>query len=230
MDFMSKNKSFFSKFNANANKSTDSKAAQHSLDEKETIGKPEEEIQDTLDKELNEDTQEIEKSKQKELFEALELNEALKKEANDFKEKWMRGLAEIENMRKRFQKEKEETAKYVLQNFARDLVRVADNLALALKNLPETPDETFKNLILGVEMTEKELLRVFEAQGIKRIESLNKKFDAHFHQAMFEVESEAEPGLVVQVLQEGYTLHDRLLRPSLVGVSKAKSDLEKNEL
>lgn len=142
----------------------------------------------------------------------------------EFRDKHLRALAEIENVRRRGEKEKSDALKYAATNFAKDILGVADNLRRAIEAVPEDAAESdgpVKTLIQGVEMTERELLSIFERHGIKRIEANGAKFDHNLHQAMMEVPDSGQPaGTVVQVLQSGYTIHDRLLRPAMVGVAK----------
>lgn len=149
----------------------------------------------------------------------------LETELATLKDQWLRAMAETENLRRRAQKDREEALKYASTNFGRDMLTVADNLRRALESvstLGELPD-SMKPLIEGVELTENSLLSTFERHGIKKIDPLNEKFDANIHQAMFEVEdASVSAGTIVQVLQAGYMMHDRLLRPAMVGVSKAK--------
>ena len=155
--------------------------------------------------------------------EAQELT-TLEQELVTLKDQWLRAMAETENLRKRAQKDREDALKYASANFGRDMLVIADNLRRALETSGEVdalPD-SIKALIQGVELTENALLATFERHNIKKIEPLNEKFDANLHQAMFEVEDDSvDPGTVVQVLQAGYTMHDRLLRPAMVGVSKS---------
>jgi molecular chaperone GrpE len=144
-------------------------------------------------------------------------------EAADFKDKALRAMAEVENIRRRAQRERDDAVKYAATNIARDLLSVADNLSRALASVDETQiaDETTRNLLTGVAATERELLAAFEKNGIKRIDPKGERFDHNFHQAIFEVENTGKPaGTVVEVLQPGYVLHDRLLRPAMVGVAK----------
>ncbi|WP_052046170.1 nucleotide exchange factor GrpE [Candidatus Paracaedibacter symbiosus] len=152
--------------------------------------------------------------------------ESLQAELEKMKDQWMRALAEGENSRRRAAKEREDTQKFAISNFARELLSVADNLRRALDNCPPTEElsEATKSLVTGVDMTEKELLSILERQGVKKLNPLYEKFDPNFHQAMFEVETgEHESGKIIQVLQHGYVLHERLLRPALVGVAKPVS-------
>jgi molecular chaperone GrpE len=151
----------------------------------------------------------------------------LKEEAAALKDRLLRMAAEMENLRKRTEREKAEATLYAASNFARDLLSVADNLSRALQALPsderDSAGEIEKNLIAGVEVTERELLNVFQRHGIRRIEAVGQKFDPNFHQAMFEIPTnEKPPGTVMQELQSGYAVGERCLRPSLVGVSKAE--------
>jgi molecular chaperone GrpE len=152
---------------------------------------------------------------------------ALKDEIAASKDRLLRLAAEAENTRKRLEREKAEATLYAATNFARDLLSVADNLGRALQALPEDERararEIEKNLIAGVEVTERELLNIFQRHGIRRLETIGQKFDPNFHQAMFEVPtSEKPPGTVMQELQSGYAIGERCLRPALVGVAKAE--------
>jgi molecular chaperone GrpE len=148
---------------------------------------------------------------------------ALETELANLKDQWLRAMAETENLRKRAQRDREEALKYASSNFGRDMLSIADNLRRALEscsNLEEIP-ESVKSLIQGIELTESALISTFDRHGIKKIEPMGEKFDPNLHQAMFEVEdANVAPGTVVQVLQVGYTMHDRLLRPAMVGISK----------
>ncbi len=159
----------------------------------------------------------------------------LEKEIETLKEEKIRLLAEMENLRKRFEREKVETIKFGSINLARDILSPGDNLERALDALPEDENhsESIKNLIDGLKMVLKEYKSALEKHGVKKIETLNQKFDHNFHQAMMEVENnEVEEGTVVQEVQSGYTMHDRLLRAAMVGVSKkpaAKTEEPKEE-
>ncbi len=154
--------------------------------------------------------------------------EALAAEAADLKDQLLRALAETENVRRRLQREKEEGVKYAAAGLAKDMLSVADNLRRALDSAE--PDalgesEPLKALHDGVEMVERELVTVFERAGINRIEPVGEKFDHDYHQAMFEVPGTDQPnGTVVELLQPGYVMHGRLLRPALVGVAKGGKD------
>ena len=147
----------------------------------------------------------------------------LEAELAEYKDRLLRALAETENVRRRAQREREDASKYAIAGFAKDLLSAADNLRRALESLPESEakDERTRSLLAGVAATERELLGVFERHGIKRIDPKGESFDHNFHQAIFETESPEQPsGSVVEVLQPGYVLHDRLLRPAMVGVAK----------
>jgi molecular chaperone GrpE len=148
----------------------------------------------------------------------------LEAEVASLKDQLLRSMAETENVRRRAQREREEGVKYAAVPFIKDLLGVADNLQRALESVPEeqvADNEPMKNLRLGVEMTLKELQSVFDRHGIQTITPLGERLDPHLHEAMYEVEDPAKPaGTVVQVIQSGYRLHDRLLRPARVGIAK----------
>ena len=151
---------------------------------------------------------------------------ALEAELADSRERLLRALADTENARRRFQRELEDAQKYAVSGFARDLLSAADNLRRALTSLPEGDirDPRVRSLIDGVAATERELLAAFERHGIRRLDPRGERFDHNFHQAIFEAENTGEPpGTIVEVLQPGYVLHDRLLRPAMVGVAKEGS-------
>jgi molecular chaperone GrpE len=140
------------------------------------------------------------------------------------KDQLMRSLADGENLRKRTLKDIENSKKYSHISFVKDLVTSVDNFQRALKAVPEDKSslpEPIKNLIVGLEIVEKEILVTLEKHNVKLIDPMGKKFDYNLHQAMFEVPTnEEEPGKVVEVSQKGYVLHDRLVRPAMVGISK----------
>jgi molecular chaperone GrpE len=149
----------------------------------------------------------------------------LAKEAADLKDRLLRTLAEMENLRRRTEREVADSRVYAVTNFARDILAVADNMERAMKALDDEirdkADAGVKALLDGVELTERELIKVMEKHGIKRLEPVGEKFDPNFHQAMFEIPDESVPaGTVVQVMQPGYTIGERVLRPAFVGVSK----------
>jgi molecular chaperone GrpE len=161
---------------------------------------------------------------------AAELGRALA-DANakiaELKDQNLRALAETENVRRRVQRDRDEALKFATTGLAKDLLPVADNLRRALDAIPKDAlekDEALRNFATGVEMTERLLLAALERHQIKRIDALGQKFDSNLHQAMFEVPGSGQPtGTVVQVLEAGYTIHDRLLRPALVGIAKAEA-------
>jgi molecular chaperone GrpE len=148
----------------------------------------------------------------------------LEAELAEHKDRLLRALAEAENTRRRAQRERDDATKYAISGFAKELLSAADNLRRALASLPEAEvgDERTRSLLAGVAATERELLSVFERHGIRRIDPLGERFDHNLHQAIFEVEhGDRPPGMIVEVLQPGYLLHDRLLRPAMVGVAKS---------
>lgn len=151
---------------------------------------------------------------------------ALQAEYVAMKDQLLRAVAETENTRRRLTRERDETAKYAASSFAKEMLDVADNLHRALAAIPTemlAQDEALKSLYDGVSATERQLDAAFTRQHIKRIWPEGEKFDSNLHQAMFEVPDTAQPaGTVVQVLQAGYVMHDRLLRPALVGVAKGE--------
>ncbi len=144
-------------------------------------------------------------------------------EIAELKDRALRAAAEVENTRRRLERDKDEAVKNAAGRFARDILPVADNLSRALTSVPADAElpEPVKNLLTGVEMTERELLNVFERHGIKRIDPLGSRFDPNLHNAMFEVEDPSKPaGTVVHMVSYGYTIAGRLLRAAEVGVSK----------
>ena len=151
--------------------------------------------------------------------------EALAKEAAESRDKMLRTLAEMENLRKRTTREVADARTYGIGNFARDILDIADSLQRALDAVPAdtkaAADPGLKALIEGVELTERSLLNTLEKNGVKKFDPSGEKFDPNFQQAMYEVpDSSVAPGTVVQVVQAGYTIGDRVLRPALVAVSK----------
>lgn len=149
------------------------------------------------------------------------------KELAAMKDQALRALADAENTRRRGERELADMAKYAVTGFARDLVGVLENLQRALDSIPpelEASTPAVKNLATGVSMTLKELLAAFAKQGIQRIDPMGEKFDHNIHQAVAQIDTpDAEAGTVVQVLQAGYLIHDRLLRPAMVGVASGSS-------
>jgi molecular chaperone GrpE len=156
--------------------------------------------------------------------------EELTAEVEHLKDQMLRAMAEAENTRRRLNKELDETRKYAVGNFAKEMLGVADNFRRALEAVPKegADNETLKQLVAGVEATERQLLAGFEKFGIKKTNPLGQPFDPHFHRVMMEIEDASHPaGTVVQVLQEGYVIHDRLLREALVAVAKGGPTVHK---
>ena len=155
-------------------------------------------------------------------------DEDLKKELEQAIEDKKRALAEAENTRRRGIKDLEQSRKYGHLAFAREMLSVVDSLESAVNSSPQNKDELTdetKNFIVGVEMTLEQLKQVFNNHNISKIDPEGDKFDYNIHQAMFEKETdEVEPGLIIEVMQPGWSLHDRLLRPAMVGVSKKKTN------
>ena len=152
--------------------------------------------------------------------------EQLLNEVIILKEEKLRLLAEMENLRKRFERDKIDLIKFSSINLIREILSPGDNLERALAAIPkdEKLPQPIKNLVEGLKMVQKEFSTILEKNGVKKIDSINKKFDHNFHQAMMEIEKEdVDEGTVVQEIQPGYIMHDRLLRPAMVGVSKKSS-------
>lgn len=147
------------------------------------------------------------------------------KEAAEFRDRWLRSMAEMENLRRRTEREVNDARTYGIAGFARDILTVADSMDRALQALDAgirgKSDASVKALLDGVELTERELLKVLEKHGVKKLDPAGQKFDPNVHQAMYEVPDPSVPaGMVVQVVQSGYTIGERVLRPAMVGVSK----------
>jgi molecular chaperone GrpE len=159
---------------------------------------------------------------------AADAVEALVREAADLKDRLLRTLAEMENLRRRTEREVADSRAYGIASFARDILAVADNMARALEGLrselKEKADAGVKALLDGVELTERELLKVLEKHGVRKFEPRGEKFDPNLHQAMYEVPDPSLPaGTITQVVQAGYMIGDRMLRPALVAVAKGGS-------
>jgi molecular chaperone GrpE len=194
-------------------------------DEKNVNEKEKMEVEQFLD-------EEVEKEEEEEEEEEEEDND-LEVKIKELKDQLMRTLADGENLRKRTLKEVEQAKKYSHISFVRDLVSSVDNLKRALDSIPEDKSnlsEPIKNLILGLEIVEKEIVTTLEKNNIKQISPLGEKFDYNFHQAMFEIPTnDCDPGLVVEVSQNGYLLYDRLVRPAMVGISKKIEEKKDNQ-
>lgn len=173
------------------------------------------------------DTQDVKTQAQEEITEQntseTEVISENERQILELKDQLLRALAENENTRKRGQKDKEDALKFGVSNMAREVISVADNLRRALENKSESAAELTEALFSGVDLILKDLEGILGRHGIQRIDAINQQFDPHFHQAVFELETEEHtPGTIVQVIQDGYKIHDRLLRPAMVSVAKAK--------
>jgi len=160
--------------------------------------------------------------------------EQLEAENADLKDKYLRLMAEMENLRRRTAKEVKDANTYGVTNFARDMLAVGDNLGRALQALPadvaETASDALKTLLEGVEMTEREMINALGKHGVTKIDPEGEKFDPNFHQAMFEIPNPDVPnGTVMQVVQSGYVIGERVLRPAMVGVAKGGPKVQKPE-
>ncbi len=154
----------------------------------------------------------------------MEVTKKLEEETKSLKDLILREKAENQNLRKRYEKELEDNHKYAITNFARDLIEVQENMYRALDNIPKEDIEsnpTLKLIFEGVDLTKNSLTSVFDKYGVTRIYPLDQQFDHNFHQAIVQVpDSEKDEGAIVQVIQAGYMIKDRLLRPALVAVAK----------
>ena len=182
----------------------------------------------------SEDKSKNNKNEQKEKKAAPVKNETPEEKLKTTQEKLLRTMAEMENQRRRFEKEKQEAFEFGGFNFAAESLSLIDNIDRAIISFKN--DESLKNnkdlnkIIDGIEIVKKDLVSIFKKNGVEQIDCINKKFDPNFHQAMLEVENNTkEPGTVVQEIQKGYMMKDRLLRPSLVGVAKKREGKEKKE-
>ena len=189
-----------------------------------------------LDKELEDKNIEEEKMEGEDLpkeepkLSNEEVIEKLKVDIEELKDQRLRSVAELENYRKRSEKDQSDALKYGITNFAKEVISIRDNIERANASILDEikSDEKIKPVIEGLELIHQSIISVLDRFEIKKIESIDQKFDHNFHQAMVEIErDDCEPGTVVQELIPGYMLHDRLLRPAMVGVSKKK--IEKNE-
>ena len=208
---MSKNKMSSNKENKNTNLSKEEKSK--------------------IELETDIDTNNVDENENEDIL-IEDIVEKQNKEIQELKEQLLRSLADSENLRKRTSKEIADAKRYSHISFVRDLVSSVDNLQRALEAVPDDKSqlsEPVKNLIIGLEIVEKEIINTFEKHNLKEIAALHEKFDYNLHQAMFEVPTtEKDPGYVVEVSQKGYLLHDRLVRPAMVGISK-KPDEESLE-
>ena len=173
--------------------------------------------------EKEEQISESPKEKEEEVISPEDLIEKLNGEITGLKDQRLRAIAELENFRKRAEKDQSDALKYGISNFAKEIINIRDNIERAQSSISEEAknNEAIKSVIEGIDLIAQSVVSTFEKIGIKKIESLNEKFDHNLHQAMMEIENDdLEPGTIVQELIPGYTLHDRLLRPAMVGVSK----------
>ena len=158
----------------------------------------------------------------------LKLNE----EISDLKDQRLRAIAELENFRKRAEKDQSDALKYGVANFAKEIINIKDNIERAQSSISDEvkTNEAVKSVVEGLDLIAQATVSTFEKIGIKKVESINQKFDHNLHQAMMEIEKdEMEPGTIVQEILPGYTLHDRLLRPAMVGVSKNTQENQDNK-
>lgn len=158
---------------------------------------------------------------------------ALAAEVAELRDRLLRAHAEMENVRRRAERDKADTARYAVSNFARDVLSVGDNIHRAIEHVPgdaAAADPALKSFMDGIQLTERELLNVLERHGVRRLEPMGERFDPNVHQAMFELDKPDVPeGTVVQVLQRGYVIGDRCLRPALVAVAKGGAKAQKPE-
>ena len=186
-----------------------------------------------VEKTLSEDKEETQKNKATEKENASPKEETIEDKLKATQEKLLRTMAEMENQRRRFEKENQEAFEFGGFNFARESLSLLDNIDRAIISFKN--DENLRNnndlnkIIDGIEIVKQDLVSIFKKNGIVPIECMNKKFDPNFHQAMLEVEDNTKnAGTVVQEIQKGFTMKDRLLRPSLVGVTKKRGENAEN--
>ena len=168
--------------------------------------------------EKEEQVSETSKEKEEEEISPDDLIEKLNEEITVLKDQRLRAIAELENFRKRAEKDQSDALKYGISNFAKEIINIRDNIERAQSSISEEAknNEEIKSVIEGIDLIAQSVVSTFEKIGIKKIESLNEKFDHNLHQAMMEIENDdLEPGTIVQELIPGYTLHDRLLRPAM---------------
>ena len=182
----------------------------------------------------SENKSKTEKEEQKKTVTELKKEESPEEKLKTVQDKLLRTMAEMENQRRRFEKEKKEAFEFGGFNFAAESLLLLDNIDRAIVSFKN--DESLKNnkdlnkIIDGIEIVKKDLVSIFKKNGIETIECINKKFDPNFHQAMLELEDNTkETGTVVQEIQKGYMMKDRLLRPSLVGITKKREEKAEKE-
>ena len=187
--------------------------------------KAEEQDLENQTSETEEQVSEEVKEKEEAEISPEDLIEKLNEDITSLKDQRLRAIAELENFRKRAEKDQSDALKYGISNFAKEIINIRDNIERAQSSISEEAknNEGIKSVVEGIDLIAQSVITTFEKIGIKKIESLNEKFDHNLHQAMMEIENDdLESGTIVQELIPGYTLHDRLLRPAMVGVSKKK--------
>ena len=197
----------------------------------ENNNKLEDQDLENLTSEKEENVSEEPKDQEEAEISSEELIEKLNEEITSLKDQRLRAIAELENFRKRAEKDQSDALKYGISNFAKEIIDIRDNIERAQSSISDEAksNESIKSVIEGIDLIVQSVISTFEKIGIKKIESLNEKFDHNLHQAMMEIENDdLEPGTIVQELIPGYTLHDRLLRPAMVGVSKKKKKNDDN--
>ena len=179
--------------------------------------------QTQLEEEILDNTESAESEVEEKSETAEEIIQKLNEEIEGLQDQRLRAVAELENFRKRAEKEQSDALKYGIANFAKEIINIGDNIERAKSSISDDvkSNDSIKSVVEGLDLIAQSTLSTFEKIGIKKIESLNEKFDHNLHQAMMEIEkNDCEPGTIVQELIPGYTLHDRLLRPAMVGVWK----------
>ena len=207
----------------NKKEQNDQQETKEKIEKEEIIENKDENLEESNSTKNDETQVEADSTEEENEENAESEEERLQEEVRTLKEDKIRVLAEMENLRKRFDREKIDSIKYGSVNFARDILSPGDNLERALSAINQEEDhpQSIKNLIEGLKMVQKEFSSALEKNGISKINSMNEKFDPNLHQAMMEVErDDLDEGIVVQEIQTGYMMHDRLLRPAMVGVSK----------
>ena len=197
----------------------------------ENNNKLEDQDLENLTSEKEENVSEESKDQEEAEISSEELIEKLNEEITSLKDQRLRAIAELENFRKRAEKDQSDALKYGISNFAKEIIDIRDNIERAQSSISDEAksNESIKSVIEGIDLIVQSVISTFEKIGIKKIESLNEKFDHNLHQAMMEIENDdLEPGTIVQELIPGYTLHDRLLRPAMVGVSKKSKKNDDN--
>ena len=196
----------------------------------------EKKYEDQAQQEQEEDATENQETTETDIEENSDANEddiqKLKEEIESLKDQRLRAVAELENFRKRAEKDQSDALKYGIANFAKEIINIGDNIERAKSSISEEvrSNESIKSVVDGLDLIAQSTMATFEKIGIKKIESINQKFDHNLHQAMMEIEkNDCEPGTIVQELIPGYTLHDRLLRPAMVGVSKKSQENQEDK-